>query len=299
MACGGRDEGRTKDTVDRITAAGGTAVAVRGRRVPAGGRARRSSRPRRRRWAASTPSSTTPASTRPSGRTSHDWPVEEFDELIRTNLRGPFLVAKYSIPHLLEAGGGAIVHMSSVCAITVWAGDCGYDISKAGLNMLSDHIAVEYGPQGIRSNTLMPGVIATELHESVMVAMDDGARVRARAAIAAPDRPVRGRRGGRGRVRVPVRGRGRFPDGREHLHRRRLQPGLTPVRITDIRTHVLLDPGYDAGATSSAQDTIVVEVDTDEGLDRDRRDRSERLDRARVHRGAGDAHDGPRAARSC
>jgi len=38
------------------------------------------------------------------------------------------------------------------------------------------------------------------------------------------------------------------------------------VRITDIRTHVLLDPGYDVGATSSAQDTIVVEIETDEGL---------------------------------
>jgi L-alanine-DL-glutamate epimerase-like enolase superfamily enzyme len=38
------------------------------------------------------------------------------------------------------------------------------------------------------------------------------------------------------------------------------------VRITDIRTHVLLDPGFDVGATSSAQDTIVVEIDTDEGL---------------------------------
>ena len=58
--------------------------------------------------------------------------------------------------------------------ITVWAGDCGYDISKAGLNMLSDHIAVEYGARGIRSNTLMPGVIRTELHESVMEAMNDG-----------------------------------------------------------------------------------------------------------------------------
>ncbi len=74
---------------------------------------------------------------------------------------------------MLEAGGGSIVHVSSVCAITVWAGDCAYDISKAGLNMLSDHIAVEYGARGIRSNTLMPGVIRTELHESVMEAMDD------------------------------------------------------------------------------------------------------------------------------
>ena len=86
---------------------------------------------------------------------------------------------------MLEAGGGAIVHMSSVCAITVWAGDCAYDVSKAGLNMLSDHIAVEYGARGIRSNTLMPGVIATELHESVMEAMDDGAGVRGASCSAA------------------------------------------------------------------------------------------------------------------
>ena len=83
-------------------------------------------------------------------------------------------MSKFAIPHLLAAGGGSIVHISSVCAITVWAGDCGYDVSKAGLNMLSDHIAVEYGARGIRSNTLMPGVIRTELHESVMEAMDDG-----------------------------------------------------------------------------------------------------------------------------
>ena len=38
------------------------------------------------------------------------------------------------------------------------------------------------------------------------------------------------------------------------------------MRITDVRTHVLLDPGYDVGATSSAQDTIVVEIETDAGI---------------------------------
>ena len=109
----------------------------------------------------------------------HEWDVAAFDEILRVNLRGPFLVAKYAIPHLLAAGGGSIVNMSSVCAITVWAGDCGYDISKAGLNMLSDHIAVEYGPQGIRSNTLMPGVIETEMHRSVMDSMEGGAEMEA------------------------------------------------------------------------------------------------------------------------
>lgn len=106
-----------------------------------------------------------------------DWEVAEFDRIMATNLRGPFLVARAAIPHMLKNDPptrGSIVHMSSVCAITVWGGDCAYDISKAGLNMLSDHIAVEYGSRGIRSNTLMPGVIRTELHESVMEAMNDG-----------------------------------------------------------------------------------------------------------------------------
>ena len=104
----------------------------------------------------------------------HEWDVELFDQILSTNLRGPFLVSRAAIPHMLEAGGGSIVHISSVCAITVWSGDCAYDISKAGLNMLSDHIAVEYGPVGIRSNTLMPAVITTPLHESVMEGMNDG-----------------------------------------------------------------------------------------------------------------------------
>jgi NAD(P)-dependent dehydrogenase (short-subunit alcohol dehydrogenase family) len=103
----------------------------------------------------------------------HEWPVEDFDRILATNLRAPFLVSKFAMPHLLKAGRGAFLHISSVCAITVWAGDCAYDISKAALNMLSDHIAVEYGPQGITSNTLMPGQIITELYEQVKAAMPD------------------------------------------------------------------------------------------------------------------------------
>jgi NAD(P)-dependent dehydrogenase (short-subunit alcohol dehydrogenase family) len=103
-----------------------------------------------------------------------DWPVDEFDRIMAVNTRGPFLISKFSIPHLLEAGGGAFLHISSVCATTVWAGDCAYDISKAALNMLSDHIAVEYGARGIISNTLMPGVVRTALHEGVMEGMNDG-----------------------------------------------------------------------------------------------------------------------------
>jgi NAD(P)-dependent dehydrogenase (short-subunit alcohol dehydrogenase family) len=173
VAAGGRDRERTQRTVEEITAAGGSAVAVLGDLASEDGA-------RSVVEEAASALGGLDALVNNAGIDAVDWPkladweVAEFDRIIAGNLRGPFLVAKFAIPHLLAAGGGAIVHMSSVCAITVWAGDCAYGISKAGLNMLSDHIAVEYGPKGIRSNTLMPGVIRTELHESVMEAMNDG-----------------------------------------------------------------------------------------------------------------------------
>jgi NAD(P)-dependent dehydrogenase (short-subunit alcohol dehydrogenase family) len=173
VAVGGRDPERTQRTVNEIEAAGAQASALLGdltdeeqvRRVVDG--------------AAETMGGLD-AVVNNAGidatdwKPLHEWETAEFDRILASNLRAPFLVAKHAVPHLLAAGGGSIVHMSSVCAITVWSGDCAYDISKAGLNMLSDHIAVEYGPQGIRSNTLMPGVIETELHRSVMDAMEDG-----------------------------------------------------------------------------------------------------------------------------
>jgi NAD(P)-dependent dehydrogenase (short-subunit alcohol dehydrogenase family) len=173
VACGGRDPDRTRRTVDEIAAEGGKAVAAvgdlsteEGAQGVVGAAAD-----------ALGGLDTLVSNAGVDATEWHDvadWEIEEFDRIVGTNLRGPFLVARAAIPHMLEAGGGSIVHISSVCAITVWAGDCAYDISKAGLNMLSDHIAVEYGARGIRSNTLMPGVIRTALHESVMEAMNDG-----------------------------------------------------------------------------------------------------------------------------
>ena len=176
VAVGGRDPVRTQRTVDEILAAGGTAVAALGdvsgvegaRAVVAAAADSLGGLDAVVNNAGIDVSDWVPV---------HEWEVEAFDEIMRVNLRGPFLVAKFAIPHLLESGGGSIVHMSSVCAITVWEGDCAYDISKAGLNMLSDHIAVEYGTRGIRSNTLMPGVIETELHRTVMDSMEGGAEM--------------------------------------------------------------------------------------------------------------------------
>ncbi|MDX6568757.1 MAG: dihydroanticapsin dehydrogenase [Gaiellales bacterium] len=173
VACAGRDAERTERTVAEITADGGTAFGVVGDlSTPEGAEEVVAAAADALGGLDSLVSNAGVDAT--EWHDVADWEVAEFDRILGTNLRGPFLVARAAIPRMLEAGGGSIVHMSSVCAITVWAGDCAYDISKAGLNMLSDHIAVEYGARGIRSNTLMPGAIRTELHESVMEAMDDG-----------------------------------------------------------------------------------------------------------------------------
>jgi len=104
----------------------------------------------------------------------HEHSLGAWEKTLGVNLTAPFVVSKAAIPHMLEAGGGAFLHISSVCSITVWAGDSAYSVSKAGLNMLSNHIAVEYGEQGIRSNTLLPGEILTPMHVSAANASADG-----------------------------------------------------------------------------------------------------------------------------
>ena len=103
----------------------------------------------------------------------HEHSLDAWQRTLAVNATGPFLISKAAIPHMLEQGGGAFLHISSVCSITVWAGDSAYSVSKAALNMLSDHIAVEYGDKGIRSNTLCPGEILTPMHETAANASPD------------------------------------------------------------------------------------------------------------------------------
>jgi glucose 1-dehydrogenase len=167
VAVGGRDEIRVRQTCELIKAAGGTAIEDVGNVAVANEAARVVMRAVDGLGGLDIVVNNAGIDTDETFDVA-EWPVESFDEIMSVNTRGPFLIAKYSIPHLLAAGGGSMLHISSVCAVTVWAGDCAYDMSKAALNMLSDHIAVEYGSRGIVSNTLMPGVVLTALHEKVM-----------------------------------------------------------------------------------------------------------------------------------
>ena len=86
-------------------------------------------------------------------------PVDEWDRAIDVNLSGTFYVCRAALPHLVEAGGGSIVNLTSVAGLRAWAEDAAYNASKAGVELLTRTIAVEYGPHGVRANCLAPGVI--------------------------------------------------------------------------------------------------------------------------------------------
>lgn len=93
-----------------------------------------------------------------SGAPVHLTGDEEWQRLIATNLTAAFLAARAQVPALLARGGGALVFTGSFIGHTaVLPGMGSYAASKAGLIGLVQALAVDYGPQGLRANALLPG----------------------------------------------------------------------------------------------------------------------------------------------
>lgn len=98
----------------------------------------------------------------------HETPVEEFEAQFRANLRPTYLVCAAAIPHLIAAGGGSIVCVSSKAALNPFPGAAGYVTSKAAVLALVDALATEYRGDGIRVNAVLPGVIDTPTNRESM-----------------------------------------------------------------------------------------------------------------------------------
>ena len=70
---------------------------------------------------------------------------------------------KYEIPAMLKSGGGSIVNMASILGHVGFAGSPAYVSSKHGVVGLTENVALEYGPSGIRANAVGPGFIRTPM----------------------------------------------------------------------------------------------------------------------------------------
>ena len=91
-----------------------------------------------------------------------------WDRVIEVNLTGPFLMMKASIPHMIDAGGGSIINISSLAGLVSPPGLPAYCASKGGLINLSKQVAVDYGARGVRCNVVCPGATRTEMIENAM-----------------------------------------------------------------------------------------------------------------------------------
>ena len=90
-----------------------------------------------------------------------DLPLEEWNRVIAVNLTGYFLCAQAFGRQMRAKGKGAMVHIASIAASHATGFSGAYSVSKAGVAMLSRQLAIEWGPQGIRSNTVCPGMTWT------------------------------------------------------------------------------------------------------------------------------------------
>jgi meso-butanediol dehydrogenase / (S,S)-butanediol dehydrogenase / diacetyl reductase len=86
-------------------------------------------------------------------------------KVIDINLNGPFLMMKAVIPHFLQNNGGSIINIASLAGIRCIPAMPAYCSSKAGLIMLTQQAALDYGSSKIRCNVICPGAIRTEMLE--------------------------------------------------------------------------------------------------------------------------------------
>ncbi len=95
---------------------------------------------------------------------------EGWENTMRINLTGPFLLARAALPHLLEQRG-SVVTVSSTNGWLAGPGWASYCTSKAGLIMLTRCLANDYGPQGLRANCVCPGWVRTPMGDADMGAV--------------------------------------------------------------------------------------------------------------------------------
>lgn len=92
--------------------------------------------------------------------------LEDWNLVLAVNLTGYLLCAQAFGKAMIERRRGAIVHTASIAASNAQAFSGAYSVSKAGVAMMSRQLAVEWGPHGIRSNVVSPGMVRTPMSEA-------------------------------------------------------------------------------------------------------------------------------------
>lgn len=101
-----------------------------------------------------------------------DYTEADLDKVLALNLKAPFWAIQAFAPGMAERGRGSIVVFSSVRALTVEPGQSAYAAAKAGAVQLVRTAAAEFGPNGVRVNAVLPGVVETPLTDQIRASPD-------------------------------------------------------------------------------------------------------------------------------
>ena len=103
-----------------------------------------------------------------NGAPLHEISDLEWDKMMDINIRSVFQLTRRILPVMLSKKKGSIIHISSILGLIAVPRVAAYNVSKGALNQFSRSIAVEYGPSGIRSNSICPGLIETDMTADLM-----------------------------------------------------------------------------------------------------------------------------------
>ena len=103
-----------------------------------------------------------------NGAPLHEISDSQWDGMMNINIRSVFQLTRRVLPIMMAQKSGSIVHISSILGLIAVPQVAAYNVSKGALNQFSRSIAVEYGSYGIRSNSICPGLIETDMTADLM-----------------------------------------------------------------------------------------------------------------------------------
>ena len=103
---------------------------------------------------------------------------EEWDRVMRVNVKGPFLMSRAVLPEFRKAGGGAIVNIGSVLGLVAMKDRAAYCASKGAVTLLTKAMALDHGHENIRVNCICPSIVETELVKELYDASAEGQALR-------------------------------------------------------------------------------------------------------------------------
>ncbi|MCL2110725.1 MAG: SDR family oxidoreductase [Clostridiales bacterium] len=100
-----------------------------------------------------------------------DIPIQQWHDIINTNINGMFYMTRFAIPKMIEAGGGSIINVASLAGVRAIPAMPAYSTTKAGMVGFTNAVALDYGDKGIRINIISPGATATDMLKTGMAGL--------------------------------------------------------------------------------------------------------------------------------